>query len=313
MHLRNRIGPLLVILGMTVLVWPALDANAQYSLGATVVGAGATEASGGNYSLRGTVGEPVIGHTGGAVELKQGFWWACGGLLAGVVLYADIKVLLEGPYAGGGLMSSALNPAHLPLTQPYGDTHFSQTPEFYPGSDAVASIPTGAVDWVVVELRTSTAATDSVTSSAGFVMTDGAIRDPSGTGMLAFKGISAGDYRLVVRHRNHLPVMSSALYAVGVSPALYDFTDALAKAYKPGSIDPIAALGDGRFALGSSDFNCDGQITAPDFNSYLSNTVAGTTGYSHADFNLDGQVTAPDFNLFFANTTTGAAAQVPEN
>ena len=85
------------------------------------------------------------------------------------------------------------------------------------------------------------------------------------------------------------------------------------KAYTPGSGDPMVSVGDGLFGLWSADYDCDGQVTAPDFNAYLVNTTSGATGYQHSDFNLDGQVTAPDFNLFMANTTSGATSQVPEN
>ncbi len=291
-----------------------MTANAQYTLGASVVSSGATEASGGDYALRGTVGQPVVGLTADATHhLWQGFWYARGALLPPPLIFANLRVLLEGPYAGSGQMTKLLNPSYVPLSQPYGDAHFDDTPVHYEGVEGTGSLHTDAVDWVVVEVRTGIAATDSVTSRAGFVMTDGSIRDTDGTSLLGFPGLTAGDYRLVVRHRNHIPVMTATAVTLGVSPTLYNFTDAMSKAYMPGSGNPMVALGDGLFGMFASDYNCDGQVTAPDFNAYISATTAGATGYVHSDFNMDGQVTAPDFNRYYANTTSGAANQVPEN
>ena len=70
-------------------------------------------------------------------------------------------------------------------------------------------------------------------------------------------------------------------------------------------------LGDGRTGLFAADASADGQVTAADFNKFLTQTKAIATGYIEADFNLDAQVTAIDFNLFLKNTAKAAASQVP--
>lgn len=55
----------------------ATAAQGQTTITATVVAAGATEASGGGMIARGTVGQPVIGQTGNAATTdEQGFWFA---------------------------------------------------------------------------------------------------------------------------------------------------------------------------------------------------------------------------------------------
>lgn len=61
-----------ILLGLTLTVAPQAQ---PYALPADVVGAGATEASGGAYTLRGTVGQAADGRaTGGAYALGEGFW-----------------------------------------------------------------------------------------------------------------------------------------------------------------------------------------------------------------------------------------------
>jgi len=288
-------------------------AAAQYSMGTSVVGSGATEASGGGYTLRGTVGQPAVGHSAtGDNHLWAGFWYARGAMLPPPMVFANLRILLEGPYAGSRSMSTALNPAHLPTSQPYGGAAFEGKPVFYEGPESASPVPSGAVDWVVVELRSGTAASDSVSARAGLVMSDGFVRDTDGSSLLEFPGLDTGPYYVVVRHRNHLPVMSSGTVIVGPSPPAYDFTDAMSKAYTPLG-DPMASLGDGYFGLFACDANRDGVVnyfnpfSGDDRTAVLAalagDVTAEMTGYFLADVNLDGKVNY--FNPFTGDDRTG--------
>jgi hypothetical protein len=91
----------------------------------------------------------------------------------------------------------------------------------------------------------------------------------------------------------------------------WDFSTGLSQAYSTGG-DPLKYLGSGVYGLFAADNNCDGYVTAPDFNQWNAETTSGATGYRRGDYNLDTYVTAPDFNLWNANTTAGAASQVPD-
>ena len=63
----------------------AVPASGQYQISSSVVGSGGTSASGGSYSLLGTVGQPAIGVTSGGSYLNQiGFWYQPGWILTGV-------------------------------------------------------------------------------------------------------------------------------------------------------------------------------------------------------------------------------------
>jgi hypothetical protein len=77
-----------------------------------------------------------------------------------------------------------------------------------------SSIPVNAVDWVLLELRTGTAASTSVGFRSAFVDANGNIIGDDG---LAGIGMSAdpGSYRLVVKHRNHLGIMSNSTISAG--------------------------------------------------------------------------------------------------
>ncbi|HEX9659018.1 MAG TPA: choice-of-anchor B family protein, partial [Rhodothermales bacterium] len=223
-------------------------------------------------------------------------------------LALDLRVFLEGPYSGSDSMSTgALFEAALPASQPYLAAEFNGTTLDYDLPEAAPLLPNNAVDWVLVELRESDTDTSAVTTEAGILLRDGRVVAASGD-TLRFDGALVGSYWVVVRHRNHLAVMSSSAVDLSTGSGSWDFTDSDAKAY--GS-NPMKALGDGRFGMFASDGSIDGQITAPDFNLWNAATTAGAAGYELADFNLDGQVTAPDFNLWNANTTAGASSKVP--
>ena len=64
------------------------------------------------------------------------------------------------------------------------------------------------VDWVFVELRSGTDSTLVIDSRSALIQRDGDIVDVDGTGSLLFSVANTGQYYLVVKHRNHLSVMS---------------------------------------------------------------------------------------------------------
>ncbi|HEY5565291.1 MAG TPA: choice-of-anchor Q domain-containing protein [Rhodothermia bacterium] len=232
--------------------------------------------------------------------------------LAGGIEFVGF-VLLEGPYNGAGVpsMSVALN-SSLPEDQPFADASYNGTVLDYDGAESAVSVPPDAVDWALVSLRTGTGPETEVPGSEqpAFVTDSGLIVGLDGD-TLEF-AVPQAPYYLVVRHRNHMSVMTNgpvAGFASGLGE--WDFTGAMSQAYAT-SGNPMKALSGGLFGMHAADGNFDGQITAPDFNLWNAATTAGATGYQPSDYNLDGQVTAPDFNLWNANTTAGASSKVPD-
>jgi len=202
--------------------------------------------------------------------------------------------------------------AGIPLTQPYSDAAFDGTALEYDGSESVVSLPSGIVDWVLVDLRTDSSAASAVVGALrpAFLDSAGSILGLDGD-TLAFNGIAQAAYHVVVRHRNHLSIMTSGMVPVTDGVATWDFTTSIGQAYSGGG-NPMKDLGSGIFGMFACDANADGDITAPDFNLWNASTSAGETGYLRADCNLDANATAGDFNFWNANTTAGAASQVPD-
>ncbi len=71
-----------ILLAMAVLAALTLvpGTRAQYALRADIISGGATDATGGSYRLRATVGEPIVGPiVAAAYALGQGFWYPASG------------------------------------------------------------------------------------------------------------------------------------------------------------------------------------------------------------------------------------------
>jgi hypothetical protein len=208
---------------------------------------------------------------------------------------ASVTALLQGPASGAtGAMSTALNTAGLlPLAQPY-----NTAPWNYPGTESVTAIPSATVvDWVLLEVR-ATAAGSPVARRAAFLLSDGSIVDLAGSGAVAFPTLMPGNYFLVVRHRNHLAIMTAAAIALSATSAPYDFTTAQAKAY---GTDPMVGLAAGQapFALWAGDATANGQLrysgTGNDPAAILarigsSDITAVVTGYFGEDTGMNGVV-----------------------
>ena len=118
---------------------------------------------------------------------------------------------------------------------------------------------------------------------AAFLKSDGTIVDTTGSSPVLFNGLSEGNYYIVIRHRNHLAVMSKNSVSLSGSSSLYDFTTAQEQAY---GTNPMKALSGGGFGMIAGDANGDGFISASDKNiSWFPQN--GLIGYLSGDFNLD--------------------------
>ncbi len=251
----------------------------------------------------------------------------------------DVRVFLEGPYDQGSLSTTLNTNGLIPLNQPY-----SGAPWNYNGAETVAAIPAGVVDWVLVDLRDAAdaASATAATSIEGwpralFLTDDGQLHDAEGylpkiqyemagdgpppppgghgaTGNMS-PNQQYGNLYLVVRHRNHLDVMSSAPLALTGNTYTYDFTDAITKAY--GGAAGYKQIGTGVFGMVAGDIDADGAVFASDFNLWAIN-FGLITVYLPADVDMDGQVFASDFNKWAVNFGTQSGrgqhyrSQIPE-
>ncbi len=217
-------------------------------------------------------------------------------------LSIDLKVFLAAAYNdGNNNMDKTLNTAALiPTTDPYSV------------GVTVSSVPSSAVDWVKVELRSSSNRATITNTFAKFIDQDGQIIEEDESNM-KITGAATGSYYVAVHHRNHLGVVSNSTVDIGSSPAV-NFTNAQATAWQNSSITTNNALKEvetGVFGLWEGDANDDGSIkyngSSADRTAILSQVGTSTPGniisntYSSNDVNMDSDV---KYNGSSADRTT---------
>ncbi len=205
---------------------------------------------------------------------------------------------LEGPYnAAGDNLSSELNGGgRIPSASPY-----AEDPE------TVTDFPENAVDWVLIQLRTGPSEPAFLSRSA-ILLSDGSIVDPDSlAGPIPLK-IDTGFYYIVIRHRNHLPVMSaSAVLLTDRESGTVNLSEE-GQSYGPAG---MKQLRDGLYGMWAGDVSRDGQVTTMDYTSWYNAARLGASGYLVEDVNLDGQVTTMDYTMWYNNARLGAASRVP--
>ena len=183
----------------------------------------------------------------------------------------NIKVFLQGAYSSGSMSTTLNSGGCLPANQPY-----NISPWNYTGKESVSWDPyffknnTSIVDWVLLQLRTATipgnpsTATNIIAQRAAFLKSDGTIVDIDGTNPVVFWGTTDGSYYIVVKHRNHLAVMSSDVVELkGITT--YDFTTSESQAYiKDVGAIPMANLGGGKYGMYEGDTDASGVVDVLD-------------------------------------------------
>ena len=217
----------------------------------------------------------------------------------------NATVILGGCYSNGTMSNTLLTRGFLPNNQPY-----NAAPWNYNGTETVNSFPAHTVDWVLLELRSDTSSSSIVARRAALLLNNGSVVDLDGTSPVGFNGIQSGSYYLVIKHRNHLGVMSAHKLNFTTSGIInYNFTDSQSEAY---GINPMDSLGNGVYGLFAGDGNADGVVSKSDItNVWLPQFLNGIDSYNSADFNLDGSVTASDNNLYWL-LDDSKSSQVPK-
>ncbi len=204
-----------------------------------------------------------------------------------------ITAFLEGPYnAISGTMHTGLN---LPLTQP-----FQGSPWNYSGNEIVVTMPSGVVDWVLIELRQATSpalATSATTFAkrAAFLKNSGEIVDLDGSSQPDFGEHILPDGKnlyIVLRHRNHLAIISSSAAILSNGLYSYDFTSGIGQAY--GSGTGFKEIASGVFGMVSGDADQDGTVSVLDFSLWATD-FGRSAVYLPVDFDLDGEISVLDF------------------
>ena len=222
-----------------------------------------------------------------------------------------VSVFLEGMYDGANInLKTTLNNLSLiPKTQPYNVAPWS-----YAGSESVASIPAGVVDWVLVELRQAVSPSLALASTilpgwprAYFLNSNGTIVDLDGTSYPLIGNPSNNpNLYVVIHHRNHIAIMSATeLIPAACDNYSYNFTDLVTKAY--GNSAGYKQLKTGVCAMVCGDADGDGSISVNDFTKWATD-FGKTSLYLSSDIDADGQISVNDFTRWATNFGIGNIA-----
>ena len=221
----------------------------------------------------------------------------------GIAKYSDVedvvllqtKIFLEGAYnAADDAMLTSLNPTYLPLTAPYSEN-----------VRTVTSIPADVTDWVLVQVRTTYNGA-AVTSKSAFLHMDGRIVADDGTTGIISLACSQNNYYIIIKHRDHLAVMSSGTkYLHPGTSSMYDFTSGTGQFYN-GDAKQVDASPE-RYGMYKGDANGNGTVNATDY-LFIKNKV-GQSGYFVVDCNLNGTVNSTDY--LHVKMNVGKSTQVP--
>jgi hypothetical protein len=203
----------------------------------------------------------------------------------------DLTVMLEGPYNGTDMNSKLDENNVLAEYQPYDDE-----PWQYYGNENIlfGGPPSGIVDWVLVEFRSTDGDASTATADkrfhmkAALLMEDGSVTKTDGTSPLEYTGPIFNNLYVVIWHRNHLPIMSATALSPADGNYVYDFTTV--QSY----LDGQKQINTGVFGMIAGDSDANGTVNNLDKIEW--NNKAGDSGYLNSDNDLDGQSDNVDKN-----------------
>ncbi len=221
-------------------------------------------------------------------------WQDCGPSLR-------LRANLQGPWnPATNLMRDDLRAQGLiPLAQPYSGPSFQHVgggggETVLPARLAITG-KNAIVDWVFIELRSAVDPTQVIATRSALLESDGDVVDVSG-GTRLFFNVPAGQYRVALRHRNHLGVATADNVTLGPDMAVVDFTSEGTPTH---GIEARTQLSNGRSGMWAGNTVQDGLLKytggSNDRDAILS-TVGGLVptstvfGYYEADVTMDGEV-----------------------
>ena len=217
----------------------------------------------------------------------------------GAIVSLDITVFLQGVLQGGTMTNyiqtanaanSLFSVPRLPLTDPYeGNVTFTNINNV----GAAGAV----VDWIQVEIwsnvNMSSYSYSLVESKALLLRPDGKIVDIDGT-IPHFRS-QIDPVRVIIKHRNHLGVMSKEITSF-TGTVTYDFSTAVSRS-EAGSGAPMVEVS-GIWCLWAGDTNMDGAINSAD-NILTTRDFSASKEdeYLATDLNMDGVTNAIDNTL----------------
>lgn len=234
----------------------------------------------------------------------------------------NITAYLRGAWnSGTGQMNTVTGGINnlLPLNQPYNDPSFGN----YNGGETVSpgffAAHTNITDWILTDWRKPItglpADADPSTYTgrkAAFILNNGTIVDLDGITPLPIDISKQGVGFILLRHRNHLSVMSNAIVSNAMGSFTNDFSQA-ANAYVNPSVvsSPLQVLpgtSPVKYGLWAGNANKDATVNAGDVGLVKANANAALSGYTGGDVNMDGTVNAGDVGITKVSANSSAQA-----
>lgn len=208
-----------------------------------------------------------------------------------------MKAYLEGAYNAGtpAMRDDLRTGGHIPGTEPYtalGYTYVGTSGGTVAPAVLTATGDNAIVDWVVVELRSNIMPTVIQASRSALIQRDGDVVATDGASAVPFN-VAAGTYRVALRHRNHLGVMTLNGVALSTTTTTVDFTSVATatfgtEATKTSGAMKLLWMGDTNFN-GSVLYTGSNNDRDPILVNVGSTTPNNTTaGYLATDLNMDG-------------------------
>lgn len=282
------------LLGMCVLALSTHGAQAQSVAPKAAVPAGG-HAQGNGFSLGWTLGQAAS-----ATYVTPGNLITAGVQQPeGVLLSLNVRVLLDGPFRQANMLmhDSLRTKGLLPLHEPYtalGLPAWGMGPGPMPAAVLQTQGPDAIVDWVYVELRPAADPAFTAFARAALVQRDGDVVDSDGVSPLRFNALP-GQYHVLLRHRNHLPVMTLAPLALDGQPTFVDLSDGSTPTFGTDA----QRIQSGKRLLWAGNTIADGTVRYTGLNNDrdpILGAVGGNvptataTGYLLSDSNLDGTI-----------------------
>ncbi len=219
------------------------------------------------------------------------------------------RIFLEGPYRNGNMAADLAAKSLVP----------SVPPNIYPynldpnrNSYYLRNVPDSVVDWVVLEFRTKQIGGDTKYVT-GLLLKSGQLMDANMNSpmYLSKRFLTDDEYYIVVRHRNHLSVITENPVRMAANTTIteLDFS-------KPGvlfghtdAVKPLAKQLDNSIIYGmiAGDVNGDGKIDDTDYLSCWdvlynpTNKTIDVPSYKSYDMNLSGIINTRDLNFILNN------------
>ena len=216
--------------------------------------------------------------------------------------HINIQCFIEGSYnASTASMDVTLDGLGLiPLLQPY-----NQLPWNYDGDETINTPTADVVDWVLVELRQAVTPETALPSTilngwpkALLLKQDGSLIAYDGSLPSIDSATISENIYIVIRHRNHVGIMSNGPAVLTGNTYSYDFTDDITKAY--GADVGYKEIATGIFGMVAGDGDADGSVFMRDRTVWRIN-LGAINSYQSSDYDMDGNTFMSDRTLWRGN------------